>query len=125
MSSWPPKKYWNIGSLAHGEFGARTTRTDEMFTTPLTACAAMPVKSGRPADVVVAGAAMAAAVFPAWLAARSLAERRRPVRTRPARNPQMSSAKPIEARFIGAFSHRTTIDAPSRTALRSKARLDD
>src|SRR5437016_6757536 len=33
----------------------------------------------------------------------------------------MRSAKPIEARFIGAFLHRTTIDAPSRSALRSKA----
>src|SRR5689334_6755586 len=45
-SSPSPKKYLKNGSAANGEFGVRTTCTDEMFATPLTACPATRVKSG-------------------------------------------------------------------------------
>jgi hypothetical protein len=45
-ASSSPKKYRKNGSLTNGEFGRRTTCSDEMLATPLTVWAATRVKSG-------------------------------------------------------------------------------
>src|SRR3954449_7512633 len=60
VSSLSPKKYRKNGSAANGEFGVRTTWSDEMFATPLTACPATRVKSGPLAttDAAAAGGAV-------------------------------------------------------------------
>src|SRR6185295_11465771 len=62
ISSCPPRKYWKNGSFAKGEFGVRTVRTDEILTTPLVACAAMAVKSGRLVSVGAAAVVREAGV---------------------------------------------------------------
>src|SRR3954453_20300483 len=46
VSSLSPKKYRKNGSAANGEFGVRTTWSDEILATTLTARPATRVKSG-------------------------------------------------------------------------------
>lgn len=70
-SSSPPKKYRKKGSLSSGVARVRTTCSDEMLATPLTACPATRVKSS-PLAAIADGAAMAAVAvgeeppFAAW-----------------------------------------------------------
>src|SRR4051812_33321993 len=112
-SSLSPKKYRKNGSAANGEFGVRTTWSDEMFATPLTACPATRVKSG---PLAATGAAAAAgAVLPRAcvegatrcgaadsgadrISARDAdAGRRRAVSTRPPAKPATTSTAPTKS----------------------------
>src|SRR3954467_424429 len=57
-----PKKYRKNGSLPNGELVVRTTCSEEMFATPLTATAATFEKSGNPPVIVTGGALTGGAV---------------------------------------------------------------
>src|SRR5689334_15611588 len=96
--SLSPKKYRNRSSSRKGLLRVRTTVIDEMFTTPLTACAATRVKSGPPLTAVAAfaGAALRPGAAPCWStrgvsARESAALRMRPVMTRPPTKPAATS----------------------------------
>ena len=100
QSSWLPKNCRKIGSLANGEFEARTTEIAEMLTIPVTARPATSLKSGRPAVIgatrsaAETGPAEAAGFGCAGPACPSLPGQSRPVRTRPKTNPATTSTSP-------------------------------